>query len=114
MVARAKDNAAHNKIDNVSFHAANLMAPPSQAAWMKSHYDKVLLDPPRAGAKEILPFIQQCGAKKIVYVSCNPATLARDAGELVHQYGYTLNHVGIMNMFPHTSHIEAMAVFEKS
>lgn len=114
MVKRAHDNAAHNKISNVEFHAANLMEPPAQAAWMKSHFNKVLLDPPRAGAKEILPFIAACGAEKIVYVSCNPATLARDAGELVHQYGYTLKQAGIMNMFPHTSHIEAMAVFEKA
>jgi 23S rRNA (uracil1939-C5)-methyltransferase len=89
------------------------MEPSAQVPWMKSCYNKVLLDPPRAGAKEILPFINDCGAKKIVYVSCNPATLARDAGELVHQYGYKLKQAGIMNMFPHTSHIEAMAVFEK-
>lgn len=113
MVARAQENAAHNQISNTAFHAANLMEPSSHAAWMKSQYDKVLLDPPRAGAKEILPFLHQCGAKKIVYVSCNPATLARDAGELIHQYGYQLKHAGIMNMFPHTSHIEAMAVFER-
>lgn len=113
MVTRAKDNAAHNNISNVTFYAANLMELNISAPWMKSHYDKVLLDPPRAGAKEILPFINQCGAKKIVYVSCNPATLARDAGELVHQHGYKLKHAGIMNMFAHTSHIEAMAVFEK-
>ena len=114
MVRRANENAAHNHISNVTFHAANLMEPPADAPWMKAQFDKVLLDPPRVGAKEILPFIHQCGAKKIVYVSCNPATLARDAGELVHQYGYTLKAAGIMNMFPHTSHIEAMAVFEKS
>lgn len=113
MVSRAENNAAHNNINNVAFYTANLMEPSVKATWMKARYDKVLLDPPRAGAKEILPFIAKCGAKKIVYVSCNPATLARDAGELVHQYGYKLQQAGIMNMFPHTSHIEAMAVFEK-
>lgn len=113
MVRRASENAAHNKITNVAFYAANLMEENSNAAWKKSQYDKVLLDPPRAGAKEILPFLQQCGAKTIVYVSCNPATLARDAGELIHQYGFVLKQAGIMNMFPHTAHIEAMAVFEK-
>lgn len=113
MVTRANVNAAHNQIKNTAFYAANLMQPSENAEWIKSHYDKVLLDPPRAGAKEILPFISASGAKKIVYVSCNPATLARDAGDLVHQYGYVLKHAGIMNMFPHTSHIEAMAVFEK-
>lgn len=113
MVARAKANAEHNAIAHVDFYAANLMEPSTQAPWMKAHYDKILLDPPRAGAKEILPFIPQFAAQKIVYVSCNPATLARDAGELVHQHGYRLTQAGIMNMFPHTSHIEAMAVFEK-
>lgn len=113
MVTRAGINAAHNQIENVAFHAANLMSPPTDAPWIKQHYDKILLDPPRAGAKEILPFIDKMGAKKIVYVSCNPATLARDAGELVNTYGFTLTHAGIMNMFPHTSHIEAMAVFTK-
>lgn len=112
MVNRAHGNANHNQINNVEFYAANLMEPPTQAAWMQSQYDKILLDPPRAGAKEIIPYFKQFNAKKIVYVSCNPATLARDAGEL-HQLGYKLTHAGIMNMFPHTSHIEAMAVFEK-
>lgn len=113
MVLRGQDNAKHNGIDNAAFHAANLMEPVASQPWMKGQYDKILLDPPRAGAKEILPFFPAFGAKKIVYVSCNPATLARDAGELVHQYGYRLTHAGVMNMFPHTSHIEAMAAFEK-
>ncbi len=85
MVTSAEDNAKHNDINNVDFHAANLMEPPTQAAWMKTHYDKILLDPPRAGAKEISPIFSNSLAKRIVYVSCNPATLARDAGELVHQ-----------------------------
>lgn len=113
MVTRANDNAAHNHITNTQFYAANLEKPSPDSAWMKVTYDKILMDPPRVGAKEILPFIPLFAAKRIVYVSCNPATLARDAGELVHQYGYRLKSVGIMNMFPHTSHIEAMAVFEK-
>ena len=113
MTVRAADNARHNNIDNARFYAANLMSPPTDAPWLKQKYDKILLDPPRAGAIEILPFLAKLNARRIVYVSCNPATLARDAGELVHQYGYQLQKVGIMNMFPHTSHIEAMAVFEK-
>lgn len=114
MVTRAETNAKHNHITNVAFHAANLMEPSTKAPWLQTPYDKILLDPPRAGAKEILPFLPHHHVKKIVYVSCNPATLARDAGELVHQYGYHLKQAGIMNMFPHTSHIEAMAVFEKN
>lgn len=113
MVKRAEANAAHNQIEHVQFYAANLMEPNEQAPWMKATYDKILLDPPRAGAKEMLPFMKRLGAKRIVYVSCNPATLARDAGELVHEHGYQLKQAGIMNMFPHTSHIEAMAVFER-
>lgn len=114
MVERGLENAALNGITNVAFYAANLMAETQTGDWAKQHYDKILLDPPRAGAKEILPLLGQMQAKRIVYVSCNPATLARDAGELVHLYGYRLKSVGIMNMFPHTSHIEAMAVFERS
>ena len=114
MVNRASSNAALNHITNAHFEMANLFEPPLAATWMKASYDKVLLDPPRAGAKEILPWLAKCGAKKIVYISCNPATLARDAGELVNQYGYQLIQAGTMDMFPHTSHIEAMAVFEKT
>ena len=113
MVTRAHDNAKHNHIENTEFYAANLQAPPPDAPWMKTTYNKVLIDPPRTGAKEILPYLATCAPKRIVYVSCNPATLARDAGELVNQYGYKLTQVGIINMFPHTAHIEAMAVFDK-
>lgn len=113
MVKNATANALHNHIYNTQFYAANLMKPNEHEHWMQQTYDKILLDPPRTGAKEIIPYFKKFAAKKIVYVSCNPATLARDAGELVHQLGYRLKKVGIINMFPHTSHIEAMALFEK-
>jgi len=113
MTVRAGDNAAHNHIHNIQFFAANLMNPPVSAHWLNREYDKILLDPPRAGAIEILPHLARMNASRIVYISCNPATLARDAGELCNKYGYQLQKVGIMNMFPHTSHIEAMAVFER-
>lgn len=113
MVARAKDNASRNSLLNADFHAANLAEPPATAPWLNSTYDKILLDPPRAGAKEILHHFKKLDAKRIVYISCNPATLARDAGELVHELGYQLKKAGVMNMFPHTSHMEAMAVFER-
>lgn len=112
MVQRAKDNALHNNIQNAQFHAANLMEPHKYMSWVKK-YDKVLLDPPRAGAKEILPFFKDFAPKKIVYISCNPSTLSRDTHTLVHEQGYCLQQVGIVNMFPHTAHIEAMAVFEQ-
>ena len=112
MIERAKMNAHHNGITNTDFYAANLMDTTLQTAWIKP-YDKILLDPPRAGAKEILAYISQLSAKTIVYISCNPATLSRDAGFLVHQSHYQLVQAGIINMFPHTAHIEAMAVFKK-
>ncbi|MDR3491739.1 MAG: 23S rRNA (uracil(1939)-C(5))-methyltransferase RlmD [Gammaproteobacteria bacterium] len=112
MVDRAKENALHNNIANTDFYAANLAAIPATlpVAAMKK-YDKVLLDPPRTGAKEIINLIPKLAPKTIVYVSCNPATLARDAGELVHKQGYKLKKIGVINMFPHTSHIEAIALF---
>lgn len=114
MVDRAYENAKLNQINHVEYYADNLMAPNPNAAWIKPAYSKILLDPPRAGAREILPLIQSFAAKTIVYISCNPATLARDAGDLVHQYGYTLMSAGIMNMFPHTAHTESLAVFKKT
>ena len=113
MVKNAEANAKHNAIDNAEFYAANLMKPNEADPWMNQQYDKILLDPPRTGAKEIIAYFTKFSAKKVVYVSCNPATLARDAGELVHQHGYHLKKTGIINMFPHTSHIEAIALFEK-
>ncbi len=113
MVNRAHENAALNQITNATFKLANLMAPHPKADWLQPKYDKILLDPPRTGAKEIIPLITQRSVKKIVYVSCNPATLARDARELVYNQRYQLKTVGVMNMFPHTSHIEAIALFEK-
>lgn len=113
MVERAKQNALFNQISNVDFYAANLAEPKKDAPWLQKKYDKVLIDPPRVGAKEMLPLLKSLSPAMICYISCNPATLARDAGELVHQFGYHLTYAGIMNMFPHTAHIEAMAIFEK-
>lgn len=113
MVKRAEENAQYNQINNAKFYAANLMEPSEQAPWMQRQYDKILLDPPRSGAKEIIVHFSQFSAQKIVYISCNPATLARDAGELAYTHGYKLKQVGVINMFPHTSHVEAIALFEK-
>lgn len=112
MVERAYENANLNHINNVRFLADNLMQPTITLKNLP-HFNKILLDPPRSGAKEILPFIGTSHVEKIVYISCNPATLARDAGELVHTHGYQLEKIGIINMFPHTSHVETMAVFIK-
>jgi 23S rRNA (uracil1939-C5)-methyltransferase len=73
----------------------------------------VLLDPPRAGAREVLPVVGGSGAGRVVYISCHPGSLARDAGILVRDHGFRLAAAGIMDMFPHTTHVEAMAVFER-
>ncbi|GAB3685832.1 23S rRNA (uracil(1939)-C(5))-methyltransferase RlmD [Salinisphaera aquimarina] len=113
LVERAKANARSNGADNIEAHVANLFEPEAQPAWLDQPIDKILIDPPRSGAAEILPQIAASGASRIVYCSCHPATLARDAQMLVHQYGYRLTHAGVMDMFPHTAHIESMAVFER-
>jgi len=113
MVKRAKEAAIANGIENTDYYACNLMEDMSQQAWLKKKYDCILLDPPRLGAKEVIEHFGKLGAKKIVYVSCHPATLARDAGELVHTHGYKLKAAGVMDMFPHTAHTESIAVFEK-
>ncbi|MES2204956.1 MAG: 23S rRNA (uracil(1939)-C(5))-methyltransferase RlmD [Pseudomonadota bacterium] len=113
-VDRAKENAIHNNIHNTEFFVADLSKDCSTMPWMNREYDKILLDPSRAGADGILAALPRLNAHTIVYVSCNPATLARDAGILVNQLGYTLESAGIMNMFPHTSHMESIALFTKS
>jgi len=114
LILRARENAVANGIDNVEYHVANLMENLDNMPWLKKDtYSKVLLDPPRSGAKEALPYIAASGARRIVYVSCHPGTLARDAGELVHEYGYNLRAAGVMDMFPHTAHVESIALFEK-
>lgn len=113
LIARARENAARNNIDNASFHVANLEQHIADNAWFKQQYDKILIDPARTGALEVVEQIDKLGADHIVYVSCNPATLARDADVLVNQKGYTLQSAGVMDMFPHTTHVEAIALFVK-
>lgn len=114
LVQRARDNARNNQLVNAEFHAADLNEDMLNAAWARQSFDKLLLDPPRSGAFEVLKLLPRLGAKRIVYVSCNPSTLARDAGELVNRHGYKLLSAGVMDMFPHTAHVESIAVFEKS
>lgn len=115
LVERAKENAAKNGLSaNTDFTMANLFE--MTELWLEKlgRFDKMLIDPPRDGAMELVKSISaEHGPKRIVYVSCNPATLARDAAELVHNKGYTLKAAGIVNMFPHTAHVESMAWFEK-
>ncbi len=113
LVERARGNAARNGLANTAFHASNLAADMSEATWARGGYDRVLLDPPRAGAREVLPVVGASGASRVVYISCHPGSLARDAGILVHEHGFRLAAAGVMDMFPHTTHVEAMAVFER-
>ncbi|MCK5902871.1 MAG: 23S rRNA (uracil(1939)-C(5))-methyltransferase RlmD [Cocleimonas sp.] len=113
MVARARKTALENGIANTEYYSCNLMGDMKGEPWLKQHYDCILLDPPRSGAKEVIALFGQLKAKRIVYVSCHPATLARDADTLVNSLGYTLLGAGIMDMFPHTAHVESIAVFEK-
>jgi 23S rRNA (uracil1939-C5)-methyltransferase len=114
LVARARVNAALNGIDNAEFVCGDLAQPTAaDAAWARRQYDKVLLDPPRAGALEVLPIVARCGAKVVLYVSCHPGSLARDAGILVHEHGFTLLAAGVMDMFPHTAHVESAALFTR-
>ena len=113
LVQQARDNARRNGLDNVEFHVANLFEDCTELPWLRSAYDKVLLDPPRAGALEILPAVAASGARRLVYVSCHPATLARDVGRLVADHGFRLAAAGVMDMFPHTGHVESMAVLER-
>ncbi|WP_349986650.1 23S rRNA (uracil(1939)-C(5))-methyltransferase RlmD [Stenotrophomonas sp. WHRI 8082] len=113
LVARAKDNAQRNGLGNASFHAADLTQDQTQAPWMLEGFDKLLLDPPRSGAIEVLQQLPLEQFKRIVYVSCHPGSLARDAGYLVKERGFTLISAGAMDMFPHTAHVESIAVFER-
>jgi len=114
MVKKARHNAEVNTISNAEFIFADLYSDEVLTApWLKQQYDKILLDPPRSGAVAILPALKKMQANIIVYVSCHPATLARDAAVLVNELGYRLSKAGIMNMFPHTGHVESIAVFVK-
>jgi 23S rRNA (uracil1939-C5)-methyltransferase len=113
LVERARANASRNGLQNVTFEVANLYEPQTGTGWMQQHYTKALLDPPRSGAAEVLGLLPKLGVQRLVYVSCYPATLARDAGILVKQHGYQLHTLGVMDMFPHTSHIESIALFTR-
>jgi 23S rRNA (uracil1939-C5)-methyltransferase len=114
LVERARANARRNQLSNVEFHAANLVEDQHHAAWWKHRFTQVLIDPPRSGAQEVLPLIAATAAQKLLYVSCHPASLARDAGLLVHEHGFTLESAGIMDMFPQTGHVESIALFTRS
>jgi 23S rRNA (uracil1939-C5)-methyltransferase len=113
LVARAAANADQNGVTNASFRAVDLAAIDGTEGWLKSGCDRLLLDPARSGAEAVVRRIHLLGPQRIVYVSCHPGTLARDAGILVSEAGYTLESAGIIDMFPHTAHVESIAVFSK-
>ncbi|TWG94550.1 23S rRNA (uracil1939-C5)-methyltransferase [Luteimonas sp. J16] len=112
LVARARDNAALNGLGNAAFHAADLTRDQRGTPWMRQGFDKLLLDPPRSGAIEVLKQLPLERFGRIVYVSCHPGSLARDAGYLVNERGWRLVSAGVMDMFPHTAHVESIALFE--
>ena len=113
LVARARENVERNALSNAQFHAADLTQDQRGTTWMRQGFDKLLLDPPRSGAIEVLQQLPLKQFDRIVYVSCHPGSLARDAGYLVNEQGYTLVSAGAMDMFPHTAHVESIALFEK-
>lgn len=111
LVRRAQENAAKNGIKNANFIEADLFRMDAQRFDALGRFDKMLIDPPRAGAAEVVEAIGKNPPSRIVYVSCDPATLARDANTLVNSKGYDLQAAGAVNMFPHTSHVESIALF---
>jgi 23S rRNA (uracil1939-C5)-methyltransferase len=112
LVQRARDNALANGLaDRTAFRVANLFDPATASPG--SPCDKMLIDPPREGAAEVVKALGGDAPRRIVYVSCNPGTLARDAAILTQTRGYVLAGAGIANMFPHTSHVESIALFER-
>lgn len=115
LVRRAAENAAANGLQSqVDYALANLFEVTPESLAALGHFDKMLIDPPREGAVELVNSLGAEGPRRIVYVSCNPATLARDAAILVRQKGYVLRGAGVINMFPNTSHVESIALFERS
>ncbi|MDO9625481.1 MAG: 23S rRNA (uracil(1939)-C(5))-methyltransferase RlmD [Pseudomonas sp.] len=110
MVERAAQNAASNGIGNLHFFQADLSNPLVESGWAQGGFAAVLLDPPRDGALQVVRQMAALGVQRVLYVSCNPTTLARDSAELLAQ-GYRLEKAGILDMFPQTAHVEAMALF---
>jgi len=113
LVERAKHNASKNNISNADFYMADLFKEVEGAPWFRGKtYNKALIDPARSGAIEIVELLPKLGVERLVYVSCNPATLARDTAKLL-ELGYKLDTAGVMDMFPQTAHVESIALFTK-
>ena len=115
LIERARANARSNGIENANFIVADLSVEPDRALpWMRGGYDKVLLDPPRVGAREVLSAVAHLAPHRVVYISCHTGSLARDLGVLTHELGFRLRAAGVLDMFPHTTHVESMAVLERA
>jgi 23S rRNA (uracil1939-C5)-methyltransferase len=114
LVARARTNAARNGLSgNTRFEAMDLFGIDADRLAALGHFDRMLIDPPRDGAVALVKALGDDAPANIVYVSCNPGTLARDASVLVHTKGYRLQAAGVVNMFPHTTHVESIALFAR-
>jgi 23S rRNA (uracil1939-C5)-methyltransferase len=113
LVDRARHNARLNDISNAEFHVADLgRASEPGLPWLSDNYTHVLLDPPRAGAAEVLAAVSRLNPQRVLYISCHPGSLARDLGLLVHEHGMNLVAAGVLDMFPHTTHVESLALLE--
>ena len=114
LVACATRNAARNAVTNAQFHAADLSAIDRRnlPGWSTGPFSHVLLDPPRLGAEALMPWLAELAPQRVVYISCHPATLARDIGILLQCSGLRLRAAGVIDMFPHTTHVESIAVLE--
>ena len=113
LVSAAAANAQMNGITNVAFRKADLDEVDGSEPWLRDAWDLVLLDPARSGAQAVAGIMDVIGPRRVVYVSCHPGTLARDAGILVNEKGYSCSAAGIIDMFPHTAHVESVAIFNK-
>ena len=103
-----------NGISNADFLVGDLSQPPDRTlSWMRSRYDAVLLDPPRVGAREVLSAVAHLAPRRVVYISCHTGSLARDLGVLTHELGFRLRAAGVLDMFPHTTHVESLAVLDR-
>lgn len=113
LVERARENARLNSVHNVQFHTADLSLPLEREPWFDASCHKALIDPPRSGAENVCKMLNASTVNHLVYVSCHPASLARDAGILVEGGHFKLIAAGVMDMFPHTGHVESIALFQR-
>ncbi len=113
LLERARKNARINRLSNVEFERANLFELEQNDSWLRDEWSIVILDPPRLGAREVVERMNEINPAKVLYISCHPGTLARDSDMLVNSLGYSMQRLSILNMFPHTGHVETMVLFEK-